>query len=175
MNPSCLAYLHALFDCLGTPSISIAGGTNYMSLSCIPNHLPAPADLPGLFVRFLHPCLSPESGLNSIQVFWSGQDGVYLIGPINTESPDWTVSGSLPGTYPPLFSIILEGEIEPGPWLYTLGAARLYRNGRVLAHGLEFDLHGIRGQILDDNTVERLTLARPGELIETGQVCGLIV
>jgi hypothetical protein len=111
MNPSCLAYLQALFDCLGAPSISMAAGTNHVSLSCIPTRHLAPADLLGLFACLFGPNFFPESGLRSIQVFWSGPEGLAQIGPCRAESPEWGLSELNPGAYSPLFSIILEGEV----------------------------------------------------------------
>jgi hypothetical protein len=71
--------------------------------------------------------------------------------------------------------MILEGEIAPGPWIYALGASRLYRNGRSLEHGLSFETNGIRGQIIHDETVERLSVAMPGRMVETGQAAHLVV
>jgi hypothetical protein len=175
MNPSCLAHLHALFDCLGAPSVSVAAGTNYLSLSCIPTRFPAPADLLGLFVRFLDPCFSPESGLGAGQVLWAGPDGAGQFGPPTADEPLWALNEHIPGAFPPLFSLILSGDITPSPWIYALGASRLFRNGRELERGLSFEINGIRGQIIHDETVERLTVAMPGRLIETHQAAHLVV
>jgi hypothetical protein len=153
----------------------MAAGTNHVSLSCIPTQHLAPDDLLGLFACLFGSNSFPESGLRSVQVFWSGPEGLAQIGPCRAESPEWGLSELIPGAYPPLFSIILEGEVESGPWLYSLGTGRLYINGRAQAGAIDFDLHGIRGQFINNNAVERLALAWPGKLIETNQTCGLVV
>jgi hypothetical protein len=175
MNPSCLAHLHALFECLGAPSVSIAAGTNHIALSCIPTQLPAPAELPGLFVRFLDPCFSPECSLSAGQVFWAGPDGAGRFGPCTAEQPEWTPSKHTPGPFPKLFSLILEVKLAPGPWIYALGASRLFWNGHELECGLSFETNGIRGQIIHDETVECLSVAMPGRLIETRQAAHLVI
>jgi hypothetical protein len=165
----------ALFNCLGAPSLSIATGPGQIVLSGLYRNTKALASLPGMLAHYFGTDFFPGSGLNAAQVFWSGPGGLYRIGPCRPEAPEWVISASFSGAFPPLFTIILEGEIAPGPWLYALGVSRLYRNGHLLDRGLEFEVDGIRGQIIHDMTVERLTLARPGELIETSQACCLVV
>jgi hypothetical protein len=170
-----IAILNKLLDCIGAQSLSFAAGSGQMVLSCVPTQLPAPASLQELFSRLFGLNYSPESGVHSIQIFWSGQDSLGRIGPCTSEFQNWTVKDFFPGAYPALFSIILEGEITTGPWLYALGVSRLYRNGHLLDRKLEFEMDGVRGQIINDKTAERLTLAWPGELIETSQAASLVV
>jgi hypothetical protein len=137
--------------------------------------LTAWADLLGLFVRFLDPCFSPESGLGAGQVLWAGPDGAGRFGPPTADEPLWALNEHIPGAFPPLFSLILSGDITPSPWIYALGASRLFRNGRELERWLSFEINGIRGQIIHDETGERLTVAMPGRLIETRQAAHLVV
>jgi hypothetical protein len=165
----------AFFNGLAASSLSIATGPGQIVLSGLYRNTIALASLPGILACYFGPDFFPGSGLNAVQVFLSGPGGLYRIGPCRPEAPEWAISASFSGAFPPLFTIILEGEIAPGPWLYALGADRLYQNGRLLARGLEFKIDGVRGQIINDKTAERLTLAWPGELIQTSQAASLVV
>jgi hypothetical protein len=170
-----LTMISSLFDGLGAQSLSIATGRQHLIVSVIPTNFQGLTNAPELIAHVFAQYFLPDSKIESVQIMWAGPEGMGRIGPCTPESQNWTVEDFFPGAYPALVSIILEGEIAPGPWLYALGVSRLYRNGHLLDRGLEFEMDGVRGQVINEKTAERLTLARSGELIETSQACCLVV